>query len=486
MTEAPPDRSASRALLGRGSIYTLATAVQLAGAVLVIPALTRVLPKDELGIATVGVVITATIGLLLAAGLPGAITREYFQGPEGERNVGAMVTLSAGLSVLLGGVAFALGPLWAGPLHGFRPAFMVATATAITYSVIVTGQAVQRARNQPGRFVLVVALNVVGGQLLGILLVLTVSRTAVAYLAGIAVASVAGAVLSLVWCRPSIRGLGDRVALKRWFAIALPTVPHMAALYLMTAGDRYIVLHGLNEGGAAEYNVSYQVGALGITLVAAANNAWAPLIYGAPEKTRWQTLAITTADMLRVAAIVAAGLAMAAPLGLWLAAPSGKYDVGALTPVVALTALATVPYVLYLASAHVLFQRGRTVALIWISPLAVLASLAVKAVVLPRFGLAGIALVTAVAYGLLATLVGWERRKLATVPWHRRWPEFVGAAVLCVAGALIPLTWAGAAVRVVITIALLALLARTGKHLLADRKSATAEATAAQPPATPS
>jgi hypothetical protein len=56
-----------------------------------------------------------------------------------------------------------------------------------------------------------------------------------------------------------------------------------------------------------------------------------------------------------------------------------------------------------------------------------------------------------------------------------------------VAGALIPLTWAGAAVRVVITIALLALLARTGKHLLADRKSATAQATAAaQPPATPS
>jgi O-antigen/teichoic acid export membrane protein len=345
--------------------------------------------------------------------------------------------------------------------------------------VIITGQAVQRARNEPGRFVLVVAVNVVGGQIAGVLLASIVSATAVVYLSGVAAASVIGAVLSLFWSRPSLAGLRDRVAVRRWFAIALPTIPHMAALYLMTAGDRYIVLAVDNEEAAAAYNVAYLVGALGITLVAAANNAWAPLIYAAPDETRWQILATTTADMLRIAAIAAGGLAMGAPLGLWIAADPDKYDIAALTPLAALT---TVPYVLYLASVHVLFQTGRTIALMWISPLAVGLALAAKALVLPRFGFVGLAVVTVAAYGLLALLVGVERRKLATVPWRRRWPELGAAAVLCVAGALIPLNWAGAAARAVILLGLIGLLLRVAKQLAADRRAAQAQARAAAVP----
>jgi O-antigen/teichoic acid export membrane protein len=465
-------RAESRALLGRGSIYTLGTAAQLTGALVVQPALTRLLSESEYGVASIGVVITATFGLLLTLGLPGVVTREFFQGDEGEGNTGRLVTLSVGVGLLVGVVAFATGPVWAAPLGGFTAPYMLATATAVSYSVIITAQAVQRARNQPGRFVLVVMINVLGGQLAGIGALYLFGRTATAYLAGVAVGSVAGAVLSLIWARPAFDGLRDRATLRRWFAIALPTVPHIGAVYLMTTGDRYIVQALDGAEATAAYHVAYLVGALGITLVAAANNAWAPLIYGAPEDRRWQVLATTTADMLRMAAIAAAGLAMTAPLALWIVADPNKYDIEALTPVVAVTALAAVPNVLYLASVHVLFWTGRTVALIWITPTAVAISLAAKAFVLPTFGFVGAAVVTVASYALLAVLVARQRRKLAAVPWGRRLPEIAGAAALCVAGALIPPGWIGYTVRAVVTAALLVLLALVARHLLAGRNAA--------------
>jgi O-antigen/teichoic acid export membrane protein len=468
------DRSASRALLGKGSVYTLATAAQLAGALLVQPPLTRLLSKGEYGVASLGIIITATVGLLITLGMPGVVTREHFRGNGG---TGPLVTLTLGLAVLGGGVAFATGWLWAAPIGGFTLPLMLATVTAVGYAVIVTGQAVQRARGEAGRFVLVVAVNILGGQLAGLAAVYWLDRTAEAYLAGVAVFSLVGALMALYWARPSVRGLGDRAAVRGWFAIGLPTVPHMAALFLMGAGDRYVVGVLFTEDKIGEYNVAYLTGALGITLVAAANNAWAPLIYGTPDERRWQVLATTTQDMLRVAGIVAAGLAMTAPFVLWVVAPAGKYPLDDLVPVVAITALATVPYTLYLASAHVLFWTGRTVALSWITPLAVTVNLVAKALVLPRFDLVGAAVVTVAAYALLAVLVGSQRRRLADVRWHRRWPEVLGAAALCVAGAVIPPGLAGGLVRAAVTLGLLALLVAVAKQLNADRKAATAPAT---------
>ncbi len=321
------DRSASRALLGRGSVYTVATALQLAGALLVQPVLSRMLPKGELGIAVVAIVVTATVGLVISLGLPSAITREYFQRDGKDAAVGPLITLSIAVSVVLGGVVFVAGWLWALPLGGFTAPLMIATLTAVTYSVIVTGQAVQRARNEAGRFVLVVGINVLGGQLLGLAAILLIERTATLYLLGVAAGSVIGAALALFWARPSLRGLRDRALVRGWFAFALPTVPHMAAMYLMTAGDRYIVQSIEGPHASAEYGLSYLAGALGITLVAATNNAWAPLIYGTAEDRRWQVLATTTQDMLRLGAIVASALAMCAPLALWIITDPKEFDI---------------------------------------------------------------------------------------------------------------------------------------------------------------
>lgn len=472
MTTSTVDNSASRALLGKGSIYTIATAAQLFAALLVQPILSRALPVHEVGRVQLAIAVTALLGLLLTLGLPAVITREYFR-KDGKSSASTLVTVGVALAIVLGLVALALGPLWGAPLQGFDSALVLATITAISFSAIATGQAMQRARGQAFKFVAVAAVSVLGGQLSGVAIAVWFNRSATGYLAGVLAGSVLAALLCLAWVKPSTAGITRWSAYRVWFAIALPTIPHTAALYLMQAGDRFVVTNILGDTFNAEYSLAYLTGALGITLVAATNNAWAPLIYGAPDDRRWEILAVTTKDMLRVAAILAGGLAMTAPLALWIITDPSKYDIAELTPVVAITALATVPNVLYLASVHVLFWSGKTAALMWITPLAVLGNLVAKALVLKPYGFVGAAVVTVAAYVLLALLVGWRRRGIAEVPWRGRWQPMVLALVVCIAGALIPLNPVGHLVRAAVTIVLIGLLAMVGKRLLADRKLAS-------------
>jgi O-antigen/teichoic acid export membrane protein len=467
------EREASRALLGKGSIYTLATAAQLAGALLVQPALSRLLPKEDYGRVALALVVTNLLGLLFTVGLPAVITREYFR-TGGEPMARVVSGIAAAIAVVAGAVAIATGPLWGSALNGFDLALLLGTATAITFSIITTGQALLRARSQAGRFVLIVIINVVGGQVVGLAVISFFDPTAGRYLAGVAAGSLIGALLTLYWAKPaSPRGV-ERATLRGWFAIALPTVPHTAALYLMNAGDRFVVEVQRGAQQVAGYSLAYLVGSLGITLVAAANNAWAPLIYGASEESRWRVLSSTTRDMAQLAALLAGGLALTAPLALWIMADPSKYDIGGLTPVVAFTALATVPYVLYLASAHVLFWTGKTKSLLWVTPLAAAVNLGAVALVLPWGGLVGAALVSAGAYGLLALLIAGVRRKLAEVTWSGRGFAIAMSAAACTLGAVLPLNVYGHITRAVGVLILLVLAARTAKHLLASRRKMVA------------
>jgi O-antigen/teichoic acid export membrane protein len=477
---ADADRSATRQLLGKGSVYTLATAAQLLAVVPGQLVLAHLLSAPQFGRAALGLVVIQLVGMLVTVGLPAVVTREYFVRRDGAdaataltgiARARALVALNTGLSVVVAGVVAALGPLWAMPVGGFDTALLVATGAGASFAVIQGGQALQRARGEAGRFVLVAAVNSIGGQAAGLALAATVAPSATGYLAGVAAGYTASALLCMAIARPSLRGLKDRVALRGWFAIALPTLPHLVAMYLMTAGDRFIVTAQLGDKANGAYTIAYLIGAFGIVLVNAANNAWAPLVYGAPEESRWQLLATTTRDMLRLAACAAAGLALTAPLALALF-PSNKYDLEELIPVVAVTALATVPMVLYLAGVHTVFWSGKTTALLWIAPVAVAVNLVGKALVLKPFGFVGAAVVTVAAYVVLAVLVDLQRRRIADVPWTGRTLPAAGALVLCLVGALLPDGWVGWSLRALGTVAVLAVVAYELRAVLRWRKPA--------------
>ena len=67
-----------RRLLGKGSIYTLGTALQLSAAALAIPVITRMLGSAEFGVVALTMAIQLMLTGLATLGLPAAILRFFF------------------------------------------------------------------------------------------------------------------------------------------------------------------------------------------------------------------------------------------------------------------------------------------------------------------------------------------------------------------------------------------------------------------------
>jgi O-antigen/teichoic acid export membrane protein len=419
------------ALLGRGSIYTVATAAQLSAGLLVLPFLTRLLDPAELGVVAIATVILYVISVVGPLGLPFAAMRAYFRDDQGPAAARQLLRRCIGISVLIALVADLTGPLWSDIFSnvGFSTALELAVWAGVPTAALACAQAILRAEDRAGRFVITTVIATAGAQLLGVGLLLAVDGDATAYVAGLLIGLVVAATLACAWAgiarsddpRPSP---GLTVAALR---IGVPSVPHSLAIYLLAAGDRIIVesLEGANAVG--RYQVAYQIGAVVLAIVAAFNNAWDPIVFGEREERRWHTLAETRKVLYRIATALLAAVALSAPLLLVIAAPSG-YDPDGLVAVTALIAASAVPMVSYMASFHVLIWEARTGVLVWAAPLAAVANVALCYALIPVWELTGAAVATVIGYCVLALITRWRAGRLAQVPGGPG-PFLVAAAV---------------------------------------------------------
>jgi O-antigen/teichoic acid export membrane protein len=450
MTSATADHGVRR-LAGRGAIYCLATALQFSAGFLVLPILTRLLPPGEYGQVATALIVMQLLAVVAAIGLPSAVTLDVFSGSGGPTRARSLVRATAVVGAAVVGVAFVLGPLWAKPLSGgFSPALQAGVLAAFPLAVLMSAQALLQAENQLRSFVSCAVLSTAGGQLFGLAMVHLGTVSAASYVTGLLVAYGAAAGLS-VYLGGVHRARG-RVALPAlWGAIRLggPTVPHTLALFVVAAGDR-LVLDGLaGPGTVGRYQVAYVIGALGITGLAALNNAWAPLIYGSAESTRWQTLLRTAASVYELAAFGACSLALAAPVLLSVAAPS-TYRPAGLVAASAIVALAALPYARYLSRVHVLFQLRKSGVLALASPLAGVLNVLLVLGLYPLFGVGGAAVATVGSYSLLAVLVGKRAQLLLPLRWEalRFRRLFALSSAGCLLAAVLPNSGLWLAIRI--------------------------------------
>ncbi len=359
-------------VLGRGSLYTIATAVQLASGLLTIPILTRILDPSEYGTVTAGLVVQAVLVNVASFGMPVAVTRVWFRGggpPAGR----ALIAVTFAGALLVGALAYLTGPLWAGIFEGVEwgTVLQLAVVASVPAAVLLSAQVALQAAARVRGFLLSAAIATLGAQALGVVLAATVGGAG-AYMAGItigyALAAAAAWIAAGVDLSALRRGPGAPAAapdsrgaalLRRSLEIALPTIPHGLALYLLSAADRMIVerLEGLPEAGA--YYVAYAIGSLAIFLVAGLNGAWQPIIFGAEDEGRWKFVSDSAVEILRVIAVAVAAVAIGAPLALKVFAPA-DYDLSGLGTVSAIVALSALPYLVYLSSANLVIWRGRT------------------------------------------------------------------------------------------------------------------------------
>lgn len=408
--------------MGRGSIYTIATVIQLGAGILTIPILTRIVNPEEYGTITAALVVQAVLGTLAAFGLPAAISRIYFRGhgPEGAR---ALIAATALAATALAIVAELTGPLWSQVFEGidYGAELRLAVLSSIPIAVGISAQTVLQASDRAGAVVAFAATATLGAQGLGLVLAAG-GGGPVGYLAGVTIGLYVA--LAIAWISAGVelgplgrRGAGGRALVRGALRVGLPTIPHGLALYLLSAGDRVVVerLEGLSAAGA--YYIAYAVGSLAIFLVTALNGAWGPILYGSEREVRWRFLADSAIEVTRVVALAAGAIALGAPIALDLFAPA-DYDLSGLGTVSALVASSGLLYLWYITSYNVIVWRGRTGILAVATPVSAVVNIALCALLIPPLGVDGAALATLISYGLLALLTWSRARRLASIPWN--------------------------------------------------------------------
>ena len=460
---APPERTGTSPLghlLRHGGVYALATALQLGSALLIAPLLTRVLAPEAYGAVSTFQVVLQLLAMVVALGLPAAVLRQFYE--DGDDAARRLATAGIASALALTALATATAPLWLGLTteDDLGPALLLAVLGAAPTGALLCSQPLLQARKRPGRYVAVSTIISPGAQVAGTIGAIAADGSPTGYFAGALAAYVLALAVNvalarpLTWPPPSSRALGHALR------IGLPTVPHSLSLYLLAFGDRFVVasIDGLDAAG--RYQVAYLVGALGITILLALNQAWAPIVLGEPSPGRWTVLRETTAELHGLVALVVAGLALGAPIALRILAPS-TYEVADLTTVSVTVAIAAVPYVTYLSAVHVLFSTGRTRSLAWITPAIAALNLGANAAVVPLAGLWGAAAVTLVSYALQAVLVRRAAGAVAEVAWDRgaharAWAVALGVGAL---GAALPADGPALVARTAAAVVLAALAA---------------------------
>ncbi|WP_214365730.1 lipopolysaccharide biosynthesis protein [Pseudonocardia sp. H11422] len=472
MTETVPDASsASRAVLGRGSLYTLASAAPVLAAVLVTPFVTRLLGADEYGVVALALVIVQVGAMAAGLGMVAAITRHGILERSGVDGARALVLQGSALAATVLAVATATSPWWIGPVMGvpWRPALALALVAAAGFAAVLNAQSFLRVLDRPLPFVALAAVATLGGPVVGLLLLQSAGADADEYaiglLAGYAAAGVAGLVLALRGGRPRA-GRGD---LRRALRLGLPTVPHQVALFMAHGALVLVAARLLGPADGGRLQLALLVGSAPAMITAALNNAWAPVIYRTAPEHRAAALERTARDVAAVTALLAGGVALLAPYLMRILAPA-SYAPDELAAAVGVTAVGSVLSVAYLANVHLVFAAGRSTGLALVTPLSLVVGLAAALLAARSGELAAVAVGFPVTYLALAVGTALLRRRVAHTPWRQRamaLPLFAGSGA-CAVGAALPTSGTGAPARValaaVLAIGLVAMAVRVARR----------------------
>jgi O-antigen/teichoic acid export membrane protein len=427
---------ASREVLGRGSIYTLASAAPMLAGVVLLPVTTRLLSQTSYGLVAVSLIVIQFGGILMGFGLTLSITRHAILEKSGMSGARGLVISSLGTAGVICSLGLLSGRWWSRILLGqpWVPALRLAVLAAAASAVVANVQALFRAEDRAWRFVALATAGTFFGPLAGILIMLTTERSAQAYIVGLTFAYSCGALFGVILVVRSGDVLFRRRELTGALRVGLPTIPHQLALALATGAMVLIATHRYGLGASARLQVALFIGVVPTVIVSALNNAWAPLIMRTPEHERAQTINRTALDIGWIAASGSSVVALLSPWILQLVTPP-SYAQSELVPVVAAVSIVAVLSVTYLASSHLIFVAGRTSGLVICTPISLACGVTTAMILVRPLGLLGASAGFVTTYLCLA-ITTWILSKMVSLV---HWSPFVmlPPAALALSGALL-------------------------------------------------
>lgn len=362
----------SQTLLKQGSLFTVATAAPVLVTVLVTPALTRVLGADEYGIVGLTQVILQLGIVLLSFGIQEPIARHGIMEPSGLNGATWIALALVVPSAFVAAVAIITTQWWVPAIMHTpnRPAFSLTIAAAMLYGIIGSFQAVLRAANRPGPFVVMSMLASFIAPVLGLTAVLLVGRNADLYMVGMIVGYLVSFVYGVTTLLRAWRPRHTPRDFRKAFRLGLPMIPNQVAVYLTTAVIVGAISHFLGVADAGRVQLSLYVGTAPAIIAIAISNSWSPILYRTRLERRTQVATQLASDVAIVIAVLCCGLIALLPFVLTLLMPAA-FEPESLVAAASLTCIGSIFLVVYLANVHLMMAAGNNASLVVIVPGAV-------------------------------------------------------------------------------------------------------------------
>jgi len=400
----PPASSALRAMFTRDFVYLGVSALQVVLTALITPILTRRLGAGQFGQVSLAMTVAQLLGVTFNLGFPFA-AQKVFAGKDGDHRSRGVLAISAILAVAASLVAVLAAPAW-GPAVGLNQVLdaRLAALWAACFALTLTALAMLRSRDKLRMATFVAAVQSVGAQAAGVLLLYWWAPNVTSYLWGLVIGQGTAALVGLLALRPAWSVLTAIRPYAGVFLFGLPMVPQQLSGYILGLGDRVVIAHVLGSAAVGRYSVAYNVGSLGFILLVFVGWAWMPRIYAVEGQVARSRLLANSRDLMNLLLIpVVCGLAAGAPVVLAVWVPP-SFHPAELTPIVAIVAICTFPFAQFQANLRALMSAGRTGQAAVATLVAAAVNIGLNVVMVPFFGITGSAIATVLSYALCARL----------------------------------------------------------------------------------
>lgn len=379
-----------QALAGFGAIY----------------AFTRLLTPEAYGDYALAFAVASLTHTLLFTWVEAAMARFYVAEPAGEPRAQFYATLYTAFGVmsvllpLVAGAILALAPLSA----SLRGAVFAGLASVIARSLLKMVQERRRAAGEVKGYALIDMAQSGGGFALGALFA-ALGLGGAAPLAGLGAASA----ICLLWTlSPELRvarqGRLDPQRLEAYLRYGAPVSLSLVFSLAIANTDRFVIAAFMGEGAVGAYHAGYSLANRTLDVMFIwLGMAGGPAAVAALERGGQAELQRTAKDQFELMAALAlpaaAGLALVAqPLAQVMIGKALAAQAAHVTPWIALSALFAGLTTYYFHTAFTLARR--TGLLLAAMAIPALANLALTLALIPRFGLDGAMIATALAYGI--------------------------------------------------------------------------------------
>lgn len=434
-----------RRLLRTGAAYQLADAVSKVTALVLLPIYTAHLTRADYGTAELLLTTIILVSIVLRLGLGEALVRFHFIDTDPERRTRlartATGTLFAASTVVALAVAIAAEPVSRALLGESHPAEIRAAALGLwAFTNLELAYALLRVEERARAFATASLINVALTIALTLYLVVARDQGALGLLLGNYAAS--AVVLVGLWIserqafgfRP---GGIERAQLGPMLRFGLPTVPAEVSVFALFFIDRFWLYRAEEPDAAGLYSVAVKLAGVVIFTVRAFQLAWPPLAFSieSDEEASRVYARITTYYVL-FTGVVVAGVTL---LGRWLVRVFADEKFFAAHEALPWVALGWALYGLFLVLVAMAARAHVTVRNAPAALSGLLVNVALLALLVPSYGIAGAGIALAGAYVVTLIVMWLLTRNLFPVAfeWGRLALVVVVAGGIAVAGELL-------------------------------------------------